>query len=65
MEKKVGLVFIIGGLFLFAINIFTFSNKVLFNASWADTVSGILGFVVCPLLIFAGITILILGKKKK
>jgi len=64
MEKKVGWIFIIGGFLLFVINFVTFGNKEMFTASWASIVSGIIGFVVCPLLIFAGIVILILGKKK-
>jgi uncharacterized membrane protein len=64
MEKKVGWIFIIGGLLLFVINFVTFGNKEMFTASWADIVSGIIGFVVCPLVIFAGIIIFILGKKK-
>lgn len=59
-----GWIFIIGAFLLFAINFVTFGNQAMFTASWATIVSGIIGFAVCPLLIFAGIVIFILGKKK-
>ena len=65
MEKKVGWIWIIGAFLLFIVNFITFGNKVMFTASWASIVSGIIGFLICPLLIFIGIIIFILGGKKK
>ncbi len=65
MRKKTGLIFILSAVLLFAIDFFTFGNKSMFAEQWAVTVSGIIGFAVCPILLVAGVAILILGKKDK
>jgi uncharacterized membrane protein len=65
MRKKVGWIWIVGAVLLFAVNFLTLGNQSLITGKLASTLSVIIGFVICPILIFIGISILILGKKEK
>jgi hypothetical protein len=65
MRKKVGLIWILSAIVLFAVNFFTFGNQSLFAGRWATVVSGIIGFAICPISLLVGVSMLILGKKDK
>jgi hypothetical protein len=63
MQKKSGWLWIIAAIVVFAINFMTFGNSSVFSGQWASTLSSIIGYAVCPILLLIGIGILIMGKK--
>jgi hypothetical protein len=63
MLKKTGWLWIISSIILFFVNFFTLGNSVITKASWANVLSGVIGYAVCPILFLIGIFVLIMGKK--
>jgi len=64
MRKKAGWIWITGAILLFISDFFTLGNLFFIKAQWADILSLIISFVICPILLFIGIRTLILGEKE-
>ena len=64
MRKKIGWIWVTGAIFLFISNFFTLGNQYFTTEKWAGIASFVIGFIVCPIFLFIGIRMIILGNKK-